>query len=96
MAYNTAYDLDGLVVATKAATVYTAQENSLFLGGGLIPMVNLPAGSISAQIPVMGSVTATKLTSASHDATDLMHLVSLILKLLSLLTSMPLVMLCVT
>jgi len=70
MAYNTAYDLDGLVVATKAATVYTAQENSLFLGGGLIPMVNLPAGSISAQIPVMGSVTATKLTSASHDATD--------------------------
>ena len=70
MAYNTAYDLDALVVATKAATVYTAQENSLFLGGGLIPMVNLPAGSISAQIPVMGSVTASKLTSASHDAED--------------------------
>ena len=70
MAFNTAYDLDSLVVATKAATVYTAQENSLFLGGGLIPMVNLPAGSISAQIPVMGSVTASKLTSASHDATD--------------------------
>jgi hypothetical protein len=70
MAFNTAYDLDALVVATKAATVYTAQENSLFLGGGLIPMVNLPAGSISAQIPVMGSVTASKLTSASHDAED--------------------------
>lgn len=70
MAYNTAYDLDSLMVATKAATVYTAQENSLFLGGGLIPMVNLPAGSISAQIPVMGSVTASKLTSASHDAED--------------------------
>jgi len=70
MAYNTAYDLDSLVVATKAATVYTAQENSLFLGGGLIPMVNLPAGSMSAQIPVMGSVTASKLTSASHDADD--------------------------
>ena len=70
MAYNTAYDLDSLVVATKAATVYTAQENSLFLGGALIPTVNLPAGSISAQIPVMGSVSASKLTSASHDATD--------------------------
>jgi hypothetical protein len=70
MAFNTAYDLDALVVATKAATVYTAQENSLFLGGGLIPMVNLPAGSISAQIPVMGAVVASKLTSASHDATD--------------------------
>lgn len=71
MAYNTAYDLDALVVATKAATVYTAQENSLFLGGGLVPMVNLPAGSISAQIPVMGAVTATKLSDASHDSEDL-------------------------
>lgn len=70
MAYNTAYDLDALVVNTKAATVYTAQENSLFLGGGLIPMVNLPAGSITAQIPVMGAVTAAKLTSASHDSED--------------------------
>ena len=71
MAYNTAYDLDGLVVNTKAATVYTAQESSLFLAGGMVPMVNLPAGSITAQIPVMGTVSATKLTSASHDATDI-------------------------
>jgi hypothetical protein len=70
MAYNTAYDLDALVVATKAATVYTAQESSLFLAGGLIPMVQLPAGSISAQIPVMGAVTASKLTSGSHNAED--------------------------
>jgi hypothetical protein len=70
MAYTTAYDLSSLVVNTKAATVYTAQEQSLFLSGALIPMVNLPAGSITAQIPVMGSVTASKLTSSSHDATD--------------------------
>lgn len=70
MAYNTAYDLDSLVVATKAATVYTAHESSMFLSGGLIPMVNLPAGSISAQVPVMGSVTAQKLTSASHNVDD--------------------------
>lgn len=71
MAFNTAYDLDGLVVNTKAATVYTAQENSLFLAGGLIPMVNLPAGSITAQIPVMGSVSATKLTAGSHASEDI-------------------------
>ena len=70
MAFNTAYDLESLVVNTKAATVYTAHENSLFLGGQLIPMVNLPAGSITAQIPVMGSVTAEKLTSADPDAVD--------------------------
>jgi hypothetical protein len=70
MAYNTAYDLDSLMVNTKAATVYTAHESSLFLGGALIPMVNLPAGSYAAQIPVMGSVVAEKLTSADPDALD--------------------------
>ena len=70
MAYNTAYDLESLMVNTKAATVYTAHENSLFLTGALIPQVNLPAGSITAQIPVMGSVTAEKITSADPDALD--------------------------
>ena len=70
MAYNTAYDLDALMVNTKAATVYTAQESSLFLAGGLVPTIQLPAGSITAQIPVMGSVTAAKLTSGSHNAED--------------------------
>ena len=70
MAFNTAYDLESLMVNTKAATVYTAHENSLFLAGGIIPMVNLPAGSITAQIPVMGTVTAEKLTSADPDALD--------------------------
>jgi len=70
MAYNTAYDLDSLMVNTKAATVYTAHENSLFLGGALIPAIQLPAGSIVAQVPVMGTVTAEKLTSADPDALD--------------------------
>ena len=70
MAFNTAYDLESLMVNTKAATVYTAHENSLFLTGGIVPMVNLPAGSYVAQIPVMGSVTAERLTSADPDALD--------------------------
>lgn len=70
MAYNTAYDLESLVVNTKAATVYTAHENSLFLGGNLIPQVSVPAGSTTAQVPLMGSVTAEKLTSADPDALD--------------------------
>ena len=70
MAFNTAYDLESLMVNTKAATVYAAHENSLFLAGGIVPMVNLPAGSITAQIPVMGSVTAESLTSADPDALD--------------------------
>lgn len=71
MAYNTAYDLDALVVATKAATVYAAQESSLFLGGALIPQVAVPNGSITAQVPLMGTVTATKWSAGSHNAEDL-------------------------
>ena len=70
MAFNTAYDLESLMVNTKAATVYTAHEQSLFLAGGIIPVVNLTAGSITAQIPVMGSVVAEKITSADPDALD--------------------------
>jgi hypothetical protein len=70
MAYNTAYDLAGFMVNTKAAAVYAAQESSLFLGGMMIPQIQVPAGSITAQLPLLGAVTAQKLTSASHDATD--------------------------
>jgi hypothetical protein len=70
MAYNTAYDLAGFMVNTKAAAVYAAQESSLFLSGMTIPQIQVPAGSITAQLPLLGAVTAQKLTSASHDATD--------------------------
>jgi hypothetical protein len=70
MAYNTAYDLAGFMVNTKAAAVYAAQESSLFLGGLTIPQIQVPAGSITAQLPLLGSVTAQKLTSASHNVDD--------------------------
>jgi len=64
MAYNTAYDLESLVTNTKAATIYQAHESSLFLGGSIVPMINLPAGSITAQVPVMGSGSAEKITAS--------------------------------
>lgn len=63
--YLSGFSLEGLVVPTKAATIYTAQEQSLFLGGNLIPMVNVPAGSQSAQVPVLSEVTATTISSES-------------------------------
>jgi hypothetical protein len=61
--YLSGFSLEGLVVPTKAATIYTAQEQSLFLGGSLIPTVNVPAGSQSAQVPVLSEVSATSITS---------------------------------
>ncbi len=63
MAYNSATNLESLVVNTKAATVYTAQETSLFLGGMLVPHIAVAAGSNTAQVPLLGDVTATKITA---------------------------------
>lgn len=63
MAYNSAFDLASMVVPLKAATIYAAHETSQFLGGEMIPVVNLPAGSASLQVPVLGSVAATKISA---------------------------------
>lgn len=70
-AYLSGINLDELMVNTKAATVYAAQENSLYLSGGIVPMVNVPAGSMKAQVPVMGSVTATVISSEAATGVDL-------------------------
>lgn len=70
-AYGSGINLDALMVNTKAATVFTAHENSLFLGGSLIPAVNVPAGSVVAQVPLMGSVTATKISAEATPGVDL-------------------------
>lgn len=67
--YLSGLNLDELMVNTKAATVYAAQEQSLYLSGGIVPMVNVPAGSITAQVPVMGKVIATTI-SAEADSTS--------------------------
>lgn len=70
-AYGSGLNLDALMVPTKAATVFAAHEASLFLGGQLIPSITVPAGSASAQIPVMGAVSATKITAEATPGADL-------------------------
>ena len=57
-AYGSGLNLDALMVPVQAATVFAAQEQSLYLPGTLVPMVDVPAGSSSAQVAVMGSVDA--------------------------------------
>ena len=68
-AYGSGLNLDAMVVPVKAATVYAAQENSLYLPGTIVPNIAVPAGSASAQVPLMGSVTA-KTISAEGTGTD--------------------------
>lgn len=70
-AYASSINLDALVVPVKAATIYAAQETSLYLPGAIVPMIQVPAGSGSAQVPVMGSVTAQQLSAEADPGVDL-------------------------
>ena len=59
--YASGSSMGNLLVPVKAATVYAAQENSLFLGGNLIPVVNTPG--ITLRVPRLDdSVTATTIS----------------------------------
>ena len=69
--YLSGINLNELMVNTKAATVFAAHEASLFLGGALIPASAVPAGSRTLQVPKLGSVSATTLSSAESN-TDLL------------------------
>ena len=60
-AFTSGFNTDALFVAAKAATVYAAHEQSLFLGGGMIPIVNAPNGVL--QVPELASVAATTISS---------------------------------
>jgi len=62
--------LSGMVVPVKAATVYAAQESSLFLSGQLIPQIAVPAGSITAQVPFLAAASAATTISAYNDSDD--------------------------
>jgi len=68
-AYTSGFNTDALFVPAKAATIYAAHENSLFLGGQLIPVVNAPNGVL--QVPELAAVSATKLTSEASTGVDL-------------------------
>ena len=69
-AYGSGINLDAMVVPVKAATVYAAHENSLYLPGQIVPIINVPAGSASAQVPVMGSVTAVTIDAEAAPGVD--------------------------
>ena len=69
-AYGSGLNLDAMVVPVQAATVFAAQEASLYLPGALVPMVDVPAGSASAQVAVMGSVAAQTITSEASEGVD--------------------------
>jgi len=69
---SSAYDtLSGMVVNTQAAAIYAAFERSLFLSGQMIPTINVPAGSYTAQVPLVdGTVTVDEAAHGGDFATE--------------------------
>ncbi len=53
MAVNSGFNLDSLMLEVKTAAIYAAHENSMFLGGGIVPVVNTPAGSDTIRVPLI-------------------------------------------
>ena len=67
--YISSLNSDALLVPVKTATVYAAHEQSMFLGGQVIPVVNAPNGV--AQVPELASVTAQEVTAGGSNVDDL-------------------------
>lgn len=68
-AYTSGFNTDALFVPAKAATVYAAHEQSLFLSGQLIPVVSAPNGVL--QVPQLAAVSATVLSAEAAPGVDL-------------------------
>lgn len=61
---------DATVLPVKSATIYAAHENSLFLGGELIPVVNAPNGIL--QVPeIAKDVDVDVITGAAPGSADI-------------------------
>jgi hypothetical protein len=67
--YVSSLDVDALSVPVLAATVFAAEESSLFLGGTMIPIVNAPSGLL--QVPELAKVTAQTVSSEANPGVDL-------------------------
>lgn len=69
-AYGSGFNYDGLMTPLQAGVVYTAQEQSLYLPGTMVPMVEVPEGHATAQVALMGSVAADTITSEATPGVD--------------------------
>lgn len=65
--YSSGFNLSDLMVPTKAATVFAAQESSLYMGGALVPMLNCPAGSTQVKVPNLDAVADPTVITAESD-----------------------------
>ena len=60
MANNSGINLESLMINTRTEAVYAAQESSLYLPGGIIPISSVPAGSTVLQVPLIAEASAAE------------------------------------
>lgn len=64
-----ASSLSGLLVNARQDAIFAGYENSLYLPGSLITMYNVPAGSVTAQIPKFAAVSADDVSTETKGGT---------------------------
>jgi hypothetical protein len=66
-AVTTANDLAGLLVAARQDAIFAGYESSLYLPGVIMNMHNVPAGSVTAQIPKFSAVATTEVSTETYN-----------------------------
>lgn len=61
-------DLAGLLINARQDAIYAGYESSLYLPGSLMNIYDVPAGSVTAQIPKFGAIATSAVSTESHDA----------------------------
>lgn len=61
--------LSGLLVNARQDAIFAGYENSLYLPGSLITMYDVPAGSVTAQIPKFSAVSADDVSTETKAGT---------------------------
>ena len=69
--YGSGINLTALMIPTRSAVVFAAQEQSLYLPGNMIPIVEVGEGSSSIQVAKMGSVVATTVDNNGNGTQEL-------------------------
>jgi hypothetical protein len=62
-------DLAGLLVNARQDAIFAGYESSLYMPGSLINVYDVPAGSVTAQIPKFAAVAASDVSTEAYNET---------------------------
>lgn len=62
-------DIAGLLVNARQDAIFAGYESSIYLPGVLANIYDVPAGSVTAQIPKFSAIATSSVETEAHDAT---------------------------